>query len=75
MFYIIMYLILGTSSQGGLKVAETVKERLMKRYKGEMLQATDEQRERNQRRAARPIIIFMAVIFLLGAMPLVFKLC
>jgi hypothetical protein len=45
-------------------VAETVKERLMKRYKSEMVDAAEKQREREQRRAARPIIALLVALFL-----------
>jgi len=57
------------------EVAESVKERLMKKYQSEMATAAKEQEEKNRRRAARPIIAFMIILFVLGVTPLIIKMC
>jgi hypothetical protein len=77
MFYIIGYLFIrGTIDPSRrTEVAETVKERLMKVYQADMDRQAEKQRQRNQRRAAYPIIAILASLVLAVLAVLFIGLC
>jgi len=57
------------------EVAETVKERLMKVYQADMDRQAEKQRQRNQRRAAYPIIAILVSLVLAVLAVLFIGLC